>query len=529
MPRSSSPLLYLVLALLAACGDSGGTPAAVTPGTLPAMLDTIDPSRPDSLFVPEMLIAQGRTLAPALYDEIKSAKLMHRWAAAYYFSRLGQAEDTARLADGMADENESVRTVFAATLLRLGDARGMSLVQAALQSKNGLIYMRPPRRLADYASATLVALHPTMQMGPAPRRPGGLVPRLLEGLGGVLDVSVDVDAGCQANATLNLQFSGTGANQALIDVWVAAIQKMWSGQTTQNCCQLRVKVNTKLGGAVDPTYAQIDVVHMVPGAQHRSNMTLGSAALKDSIVGSWDDSDTTGSVAAHECGHAMGVDDEYMDTPMGSVPAGPAVGEPDPSIMAQTWANPEGIAPVGKDRHAIRIAQQYGAMCPESCIESWAARTGRTGGTGGSAGTGGGAGTGGSAGTGGTGGSDGPVTTPDAGPTGPSFKVSPIVALFSQPTFSTTYDIMVSNPAHEALVVEWDGRSCGSSTPMGPQPTSVLEMFSADMTWSHPHPPCDPSTNHAGELIKVTVTGSSGSIVCTYQGAETGRGSACSP
>jgi uncharacterized membrane protein YgcG len=528
MMRNSAALLFLVVCGALTCGGSGKTNAPITPEGIPALLDTIDPAKRETLNVPERLVVQGRPVAMAMQAEIKSPKLMHRWAAAYYFSRVALAEDIPRLVEGLTDENESIRTVFAATLLRLGDQRGLTIVQQALKSTGGLIYMEPPVRLADYANRTLKALMlPAMAPALPPRRPVDRLPRPLSlPKGHPLDVGVTIDEGCFMTVTLNLQFFGAGATQALIDVWTAAIKKMWNGQTTHNCCTLRVVVNTKLAGAVDPKYAQVDVVHVPPGGNHRSEMTLGGSALQDDISGSWDDTDTDGSVAAHECGHAMGIDDEYVDTDHGSVPAGPAVGEPIPSIMAQTWSNPEGIAPVGKERHAITIAMKYGAMCPESCIDTWEARRGTGGSGAGVGGSGGGGSGGGGSGGGGSGGGvdAGPM---DAAPAGPAFAVSPIAAVFTQATFSTAYDVMIGNPRGEPLVVEWSMPSCGTYSPMGPQPPSTLELVSAGMVWMHPHPPCDPTTGHATEVIRMTVTGPSGKFTCTYQGAETGRGMPC--
>jgi hypothetical protein len=122
----------------------------------------------------------------------------------------------------------------------------------------------------------------------------------------------------------------------------------------------------------------------------------------------------------------------------------------------------------------------------------------------------------------------GSQTDPDAG-SGPTFQVSPIAAEFRQDIFSTFYDVLITNPTGEALVTEWSRPTCGTAMPLGPSAPSTAAGQNPMMTWSHPHPPCDPTTGHATEMILLTVTGPSGSIVCRYQGAETGAGPPCAP
>jgi hypothetical protein len=90
--------------------------------------------------------------------------------------------------------------------------------------------------------------------------------------------------------------------------------------------------------------------------------------------------------------------------------------------------------------------------------------------------------------------------------------VGGISATFAQPT--TTYSIL--NPRPE-LTFAWSGPDCGTvSGASGP-------VF----VWNHPHPPCDPTTDHAHVTIRVIVSDGFHTMTCTYQGAAAGIGPAC--
>jgi hypothetical protein len=47
------------------------------------------------------------------------------------------------------------------------------------------------------------------------------------------------------------------------------------------------------------------------------------------------------------------------------------------------------------------------------------------------------------------------------------------------------------------------------------------------MRWSHPHPPCAPTTTHDDVTIYFSVSIGSETFVCVYQGAGTGTGPPC--
>jgi len=98
--------------------------------------------------------------------------------------------------------------------------------------------------------------------------------------------------------------------------------------------------------------------------------------------------------------------------------------------------------------------------------------------------------------------------------------VQPIEAEFLADLQSTTYTVSATDPEIEPLTYEWSVPSCGTiSFPDSPDRST--------MVWNHPHPPCDPTTEHADEVITLTIADECWSVTCRYQGADTGRGNAC--
>ncbi|HUH95764.1 MAG TPA: hypothetical protein VLZ89_00290 [Anaerolineales bacterium] len=386
-------LVILLAGLLAASGCSAilPTPTPTVSQQVTALIASINPDQPDTLDAPEGLIGLGRAAAPALTGMLSSPNFITRWAALYYFSRTAQPEDIPALAQALNDPDLSNQAVAAATLLRLGDKRGLSILQEAEQSDAQLAFSEPPELLSDYARAVLAAISQSAipaAGNPAPLASGPasirlfsapevqLDPRLVlgdaHGEAHPADVSVKPDCtltvqDCVVTVTLNLQFTGDGATAALAATWAAAIKQMWEGLTTNGNCKLHIVVNTLVGGDPAAGYAQIDVLNVPPGGMHRSNADLGSSADAGELEGTWDNTDTSGIVAAHEAGHLMGAPDDYKDDAQGaSQPLPEAAGElaaGAPDIMAQTWPDHNGNPPTGKHRHANSFLKAYGVTC----------------------------------------------------------------------------------------------------------------------------------------------------------------------
>jgi hypothetical protein len=104
----------------------------------------------------------------------------------------------------------------------------------------------------------------------------------------------------------------------------------------------------------------------------------------------------------------------------------------------------------------------------------------------------------------------------------------PIKAVFTQATFSTKYEVTFSNPDEDELTFDWSGPNCGQTAVSEPKTCSAKDCKS-DMTWTHPHPPCEASPTHddAHVFFKVDGKRSGKSVVCAYRGAESGTGTPC--
>jgi hypothetical protein len=96
---------------------------------------------------------------------------------------------------------------------------------------------------------------------------------------------------------------------------------------------------------------------------------------------------------------------------------------------------------------------------------------------------------------------------------------SPIQATFYQDRQATEY---ILEPVFGGNVASWTSPPCGT--------TSVVPG-GLKMTWTHAHPPCDATTNHADVEISVLLRFNDGLIVkyahCDFQGAHTGTGTPC--
>jgi len=105
--------------------------------------------------------------------------------------------------------------------------------------------------------------------------------------------------------------------------------------------------------------------------------------------------------------------------------------------------------------------------------------------------------------------------------------LTPIRATFVQSQFTTTYQVQVSDPAREKYVWHWAGPNCGTWMPQGDQQADATSPSTIVMTWSHPHPPCAATTNHSDVQVSFTVEWSGGTLICVYQGSESGEGPSC--
>ena len=523
--------LVITMALLAIACSSAAPAASPSPTSTPTpalsagqveervseIIGGLDADDSASLDRVEDLVRMGRPGAEHLLPLLESPVLLERWAAGYYFSRLAEPSDIPQLAAALADSHVSNRTVVAGTLLRLGDRRGVSILQDALNSELSLAFSHPPRSLADYAHGALQALSPAdLPVAHLPDSAASFnrLASLLPAPQNDIEVSSD---DCVFTFTINLQYYGPGASQELADRFTEAIIKMWDGKFSKNGCTFRIKVNTKVGGLEDPDYAQIEVADNPAAGTHRANMTLGNSGRASDIRGQIANTDDP-AVMAHEVGHALGCDDEYKDNAEGySEPVGDAVGEGDgagaqPSIMAQTWKDGEGDLPAAKTRHIDAFFKAYGVVCNEDCSLTFAERrmaltataaahlrqTPTATAT--------------------------PTRTPVPTPS-PAYTVTAIRATFDPPAQTTNYSVGFENPEGRELDFRWSQPECGYVSDRTMESSSAVGTVEYD--WNHPHPPCDPTTGHDHVTITLVVQERDYVVTCQYKGASTGTGEPC--
>ena len=120
-----------------------------------------------------------------------------------------------------------------------------------------------------------------------------------------------------------------------------------------------------------------------------------------------------------------------------------------------------------------------------------------------------------------------------------AYHVTPLRATFLGETAKATeYRVDVTFGEVDAndtlpFSTQWSGPNWGEWTPAGPQqellrgPTTPGFVEGRLFRWSHPHPPCAPTTTHDEVTIYFTVSAGGEKIVGEYQGAGSGTGPPC--
>jgi len=165
-----------------------------------------------------------------------------------------------------------------------------------------------------------------------------------------------------------LEYHGPNATQAYADAAKKQIEEMWSGQTTIDgkSVDVRVQINTSVkpdgpvvpvdrGGVNPPPTPGYDRIY-VDDKVERSNQTLAGGR------GNQNPKDVGGKeqVAAHEYGHTLGLDDQYKDTPTGSVPDPTKTSNTERNIMVQTWPDKNGNPPHPYPEHYEQVLKDVG-------------------------------------------------------------------------------------------------------------------------------------------------------------------------
>jgi hypothetical protein len=177
------------------------------------------------------------------------------------------------------------------------------------------------------------------------------------------------EPGCKIKIKLNLEFYGPGVSDSLINVWKADIVSKWSGlKDKTGWCDIIIEVNTKKRAEGDPATANYDQIKVVQSPDGKHVSWCGNGALGTDRQCEWDDHDS-GSVAAHECGHLMGLDngcEEGYEITEDSDDQTKRKAKKKPgrenSIMSEASCTQKGI-----QWDIDKILENAGISCPDSC------------------------------------------------------------------------------------------------------------------------------------------------------------------
>ncbi|MBI2859642.1 MAG: hypothetical protein HYX90_11230 [Chloroflexi bacterium] len=342
----------------------------------------LDPDKPETLDAVEDVVSIGHLAVQPLAGYLTSPNFETRWMSVYGLTRLAEKGDIPGLLVGLKDNNLGLRTGIAATLLRLGDESGLSVLRDAAASEEVLPYSEPPRLLREYASDVLRAYGKLSTYLPSQAVQHSEVRTV--SLKGDTDLRysfapatlVEQDKGRwrygeppkakpvvniiggQVHYWLYIEFYGPGMNsrtaeqqRQLTDRYKKAIESMWSNQLEWAPGRtVSISVYTRVLGPGDqptPGWDPVQIISVPAGGWRRANSEV------------WADTDPD-AVIAHEAGHLLGLPDEYQDVAgRGSVPKPEYEAESrnEPSIMVQTWDGPNGRKPGAKARHSAWVKE----------------------------------------------------------------------------------------------------------------------------------------------------------------------------
>lgn len=366
-----------IAALVSAC--SASSPPASTPRaveTFASVMAAVRGPDPRGLDKVEALADLGRAVAGDVAPLVTAADIVDRFSGLFYFSRLAEKADIDVVAKGLDDPDLGDRLTAAATLLRLGDRRGVPLLEQARTSDKVLSFSKPPQLVRDYATEALALASLTVDERWT-AGPGGIRGFALPASRPLGDVVV-TRTGDTIHVTVRMQFNGPGATQALVDQWVRTAKQVWNGKHGSSCCTVALDFDTLLHGTPDrPGYVQVNVLQLPAGARERAYVIrIGATTTAESLGGKGRDeelqmrlaSKDNGYVFAHEMGHVLGVADEYHETKDGGSGLEPVAVDDllsgrGPDLMGQTWPT-NGVFPVVQARHVETMLKQYNVPPP---------------------------------------------------------------------------------------------------------------------------------------------------------------------
>ena len=153
-----------------------------------------------------------------------------------------------------------------------------------------------------------------------------------------------------------LEYHGSGASQAYADAAKKQIEGTWSRPTTIHGkpVDVVVRVNTSVNptGTPTPGYDRICVVTGPIRSNQALNGGEGTQGVKDAFGPRLS--------AAHEYGHTLGIPDQYMDTPTGTVPDPSKTKNLEHNNMATSRPDPRGALPHPYPEHYETILERVG-------------------------------------------------------------------------------------------------------------------------------------------------------------------------
>ncbi len=164
---------------------------------------------------------------------------------------------------------------------------------------------------------------------------------------------------CTITITVDIQISGAGATDAVANKIKTETEACYNNQNFKyDCCPVKVVVNVKNGGPVDPNSHQIKI-KKDPKGKYVSNVknplpTPGGG----SGSGTWSDNPAA-QVYAHEVGHLMGLKDKYKETQKNPRKTEPCKGH-ETDKMATLSGKPQ-------QSDINSIVEAAGVKCPDKC------------------------------------------------------------------------------------------------------------------------------------------------------------------
>jgi uncharacterized Zn-binding protein involved in type VI secretion len=205
------------------------------------------------------------------------------------------------------------------------------------------------------ASGASNPMKPNASVYTSPNTPGPGSVTKKSGKGGTTEVTVD-DANKKVFITTKMEFCGPDATEDYAKAAKKQIEETWSGTMTRKGAKYDVIVT--ITTSVSKTCS---------GSKDADQIIVDSKTtrMKQSLYGAGPGYQTPAAATdtarprriAHEYGHTLGLDDDYNNTPRGSVPKDPTRKN---DIMTETWPDQNGVLPGPDQQHYDDVLTKHG-------------------------------------------------------------------------------------------------------------------------------------------------------------------------